>query len=104
MELQASFVARQQFLTLVTLARDLAYIFKLSVSSSLSSLQLFECLLQNSKSISADNGNLLSTLFWHTYPLFALSDHPFHVLGAQFLMNGARYSGEKNPSNRISTA
>jgi hypothetical protein len=33
MELQASFVARQQFLTLVTLARDLAYIFKLSPSS-----------------------------------------------------------------------
>jgi hypothetical protein len=63
MELQASFVARQQFLTLVTLARDLAYIFKLSLSSSLSSLQPFECLLQNSQSISADNGNSLSSLF-----------------------------------------
>jgi hypothetical protein len=104
MELQASFVARQQSLTLVTLARDLEYIFKLSPSSSLSSLQPFECLLQNSQSISADNGNLLSTISWHVYPLFALSDHPFHVLGAPFLIKGARYLGEKNPSNRISTA
>ena len=35
MELQASFIARQQFLTLVTLARDLAYNFKSCLSSFL---------------------------------------------------------------------